>query len=385
MSGAPIETTATELTPEMLDLFEHEKVIEQGLASFIDVGNSLIAIKADKKYRHVGYATFEDYCQQRWGITRERGRQLVVAATIVDAMPTTVGIPTPTRESQVRPLAAVPAEERADVWAEAVEAAGGDQPTARQVEEVVERRKPMPVPKPAATPAVTPGEHHADPAPEVAAVISHPATYPVAVMDIFRDIIPGGSTVLDPFAGVGTIHELRPDCETWGVEIEPEWGELGGEYTIIGDSTRASELLAGREFDVIATSPAYGNRLADAYYNAADADARYSYALDLGRPLTEGSGAALHFDTDGRYEELHAQVWYEVVSLLRPGGLFLLNCKDFQRDGRIMPVTGWHVGELAALGLTAIDLRTLSAAGLPFVTAKPLSEVVVVFRKGGAQ
>ena len=38
-----IETTGTELTPAMLDLFEHEKVIEQGLAGFVEVGLALLA------------------------------------------------------------------------------------------------------------------------------------------------------------------------------------------------------------------------------------------------------------------------------------------------------------------------------------------------------
>ena len=42
--SAAIETTATELTPELLDLFEHEKVIEQGLASFIDITRVLHSV-----------------------------------------------------------------------------------------------------------------------------------------------------------------------------------------------------------------------------------------------------------------------------------------------------------------------------------------------------
>ena len=52
-----VETTST-LTPELLELMEHEKVIEQGLASFIDVGCALIAIKAGAKYRHAGYDAY---------------------------------------------------------------------------------------------------------------------------------------------------------------------------------------------------------------------------------------------------------------------------------------------------------------------------------------
>lgn len=419
------ETTGTELTPAMLDLFEHEKVIEQGLAGFVEVGLALLAIRDGKKYRHAGYATFEDYCQRRWSISRRRGYHLTAAAETVAGMSTNVHIPQPTREAQVRPLRAVDPAERAEVWAEAVESADGGQPTAKQVEAVIAARRiddnadtgatgevggwqfddpevtaevdefydhledvgalddhvspdaieaqlparpaertPIAVPKPTVAPGVPP----------------HPATYPDAVMAIFRELIPGGSRVLDPFAGVGTIHELRPECVTSGIEIEAEWAATS-EHTLHGDSRTVMAGIPADSFDVVATSPAYGNRLADPYYEASDAHARRSYALDLGRPLSDGSGAGCEFDTDGTYEELHEAIWAEAARVVRPGGLFLLNCKDFQRDGRIMPVTGWHIATLTDLGFVVIDLRTLPAAGLPFTSAKPLSELVVVLRK----
>lgn len=414
----------------MLDLFEHEKVIEQGLAGFVEVGLALLAIRDGKKYRHAGYATFEDYCQRRWGMTSERGRQLMSAADIAQHLdtPTNVGVAQPTREAQVRPLRGVDPAERADVWAEAVESAGGGQPTARQVEQVVASRRDSAVATgyngvfddpngdelpdevfaevdefydrleagedvlddhvpPAEIEAALPSRPaeqrtpQAVPKPTVAdGVPPHPATYPAAVMEIFRDLIPGGSRVLDPFAGVGTIHELRPECLTSGIEIEAEWASAS-EHTLHGDSRILMAGIPAGSFDVVATSPAYGNRLADPYYEASDAHARRTYALDLGRPLSDGSGAGCEFDTDGAYEELHEAIWTEASRIVRPDGLFLLNCKDFQRDGRIMPVTGWHIATLTDLGFVVIDLRTLPAAGLPFTTAKPLSELVVVLRK----
>ena len=132
-----IETTGTELTPAMLDLFEYEKVIEQGLAGFVEVGLALLAIRDGKKYRHAGYATFEDYCQRRWSISRAYGHRLIGAAETVTEMSPIGDIPAPAREAQVRPLRAVDPSERADVWAEAVESAGGGQPTAKQVEAVI--------------------------------------------------------------------------------------------------------------------------------------------------------------------------------------------------------------------------------------------------------
>lgn len=365
--------TAPSLTPELLDLMEHEKVIEQGLAGFLEVGNALLAIKIGRKYRAAGHATFEAYCEKRWTIVRSRGYQLVQAAATVERLAkklsTAVDTPLPERERQVRELHRLPEPERADAWVEAVEVADGGQPTAAEVAEVVERRRaPQPVPKL----IPTGGKGHAGP--------PHPATYPLAVLDVFRELLAGHHWVLDPFAGIGGIHALRPDHVTWGIEIEPEWA-LVDDRTIVGDARMVAELLPGQMFDAIATSPAYGNRLADAFYNAYDPEARRTYALDLGRPLDPSNGAGMHFGTDGDYEQLHREVWRAVVDALRPAGLFLLNCKDFQRDGRVVPMTGWHVGVLADLGLRVVDIRTLPAAGLPYTTAKPLSELVVAFRK----
>lgn len=363
-----VPTSTTDLTPELLDLMEHEKVIEQGLASFVDVGCALLAIKANKKYRAAGYSSFDDYCRGRWDFDRTYGHRLIVAAQIVEMLP--IGNIQPERESQVRPLTALPETERAEAWAEAVEEAGGGQPTAAAVAEVVERRKPLLVPKPLSP---TGGKGHVGP--------PHPATFPDAVIDVFRQLLPVGATVLDPFGGVGGIHALHPEHETFAVELEQEWARVHPRTTH-GDARRLVEIFDGRLFDAVATSPAYGNRLADAWYNASDPEARRTYAFDLGRPLTDGNGASMHFDTDGAYEELHAEVWAAAVTVLRPGGSFLLNCKDFQRDGAVIPVTSWHIETLTALGLVVVGLRCLPAAGLPYTTTKPMSELVVVLFKG---
>jgi SAM-dependent methyltransferase len=379
--------STTALTPELLDLMEHEKVIEQGLATFVEVGCALVRIRDGKKYRATGYATFEDYCRQRWGFSDGYARRLMLSAEIVGELETVpMGTVSPTAERQVRPLAKLPEPERADAWVEAVELANGDVPTAAAVAEVVDRRRqtsgsehrdearktgseqrtPMRVPKPA-SPGAPP----------------HPAPFSDAVLDAFRELLAehddgAGRRVVDPFAGTGRIHELQQDgWQTIGVELEPEWARLHSD-TICGDSRLLEDLLYDhRPIDAIATSPAYGNRLADSY-DAIDPEARRSYAIDLGRSLSDGNGAGLQWGED--YRALHQRVWEECSWLLRPGGLLLLNCKDHQRDGRIVAVTGWHVRCLVELGLAVVDLRTLRSGGLPFTTAEPLSELVVAFR-----
>lgn len=115
----------------------HDSTVERGVAAFIDVGLALVAIKADKLYLELGFATFDAYCQERHGIGSSRRAQLMIAATIAQEVleSSPIGeIPSPTRESQVRPLAALDdVELQREAWLSSLDAAGNDHPTAAQV------------------------------------------------------------------------------------------------------------------------------------------------------------------------------------------------------------------------------------------------------------
>lgn len=356
-----IETTATELTPELLDLYEHEKVIEQGLASFIDVGCSLIAIKADRKYRHVGYGTFEDYCRDRWNISRSRASRLVNAATIaqelVEVLPVgNIATPSPQTERQVRPLSAVPADERADVWAEAVEAAGGDQPTAKQVEQAVAKRQP---PKK-----------------------DHPAAYSDAIVAEIAKHVPASGTVLDPFAGTGRIHELaNADRKTIGVEIEPEWADKHPD-TVLGSALHLDEVVEPGSVDAIATSPTYGNRMAD-HHDAKDDSVRLTYKHTLGRDLTDGNSGELQWGP--AYRAFHEDAWDQAVAALKPGGTFTLNIKNHIRAGEVQRVAEWHINYLMLEhGMEMVAFEPVVTKGLMAganADTRIGYELVVTFRK----
>ncbi|GAA2107541.1 hypothetical protein [Streptomyces synnematoformans] len=108
----------------------HEAVIERGLATFVDVGTALLAIRDQRLYR-AEYATFEDYCRDRWGMGRDYADRMITAASVV---PTIVskGLPAPANEGQARELARTPEGQRAEVWRETVERTGG-KPTAAAV------------------------------------------------------------------------------------------------------------------------------------------------------------------------------------------------------------------------------------------------------------
>jgi hypothetical protein len=66
-------------------LAAHEAAIAEAMTTaFVVVGTELDAIRTDKSYK-AAHPTFEVYCQERWGFTASRARQLIRAAKSVTA------------------------------------------------------------------------------------------------------------------------------------------------------------------------------------------------------------------------------------------------------------------------------------------------------------
>lgn len=197
--------------------------------------------------------------------------------------------------------------------------------------------------------------------PRTAAPPRHPAKFNDAILaEIARALPPEKfRLVLDPFAGTGRIHELPND--TVGIELEPEWAAMHP-HTIEGDMF---ELLSREQpgtYDAIATSPCYGNRMADDHTPSVDdTSTRNTYRHALGRPLTHGTAANLQWGPE--YRDFHERAWVECVRVLRDGGRFVLNVKDHIRDGAQQPVSGWHITTLARLGLRLLIATPVKSSG----------------------
>ena len=146
------------------------------------------------------------------------------------------------------------------------------------------------------------------------------------------------SSCIDPFAGVGNLARLP--FPFVGVEIEREWAT-----SVQGDARRLP--FADGTFGAIATSPTYGNRMAD-HHNAKDGRKRISYKHNLGRDLTPGNSGQMHWGEE--YRELHRLAWAEAHRVLRLGGACLVNVKDFIRDRERVRVTDWHAETLQGVG-----------------------------------
>jgi hypothetical protein len=98
-----------------------EATIKAGLQTFYEVGTALLTIREARLYRR-DFATFEDYCRQRWHMVASRARQLIGAAQVVANIESVTTV-TPENERQARELAAVAAGEQQTVWDFAVKAA----------------------------------------------------------------------------------------------------------------------------------------------------------------------------------------------------------------------------------------------------------------------
>lgn len=119
-------------------LARFERIIQRGIAAFKEVGSALAAIRDQELHRGT-HATFEAYCEEKWGLTRSRAYQLMESAEAVSTIVDT-GLPEPGNEAQARQLARMPEDQRAEVWEETNERTEG-KPTAKAIRETWQERE----------------------------------------------------------------------------------------------------------------------------------------------------------------------------------------------------------------------------------------------------
>lgn len=138
---APLDTTEAE------HLADCETIIAAGLASFVEVGEALADVRDRRLYRQT-HGTFEDYCVERWGLSRNRAYRLIEGAEVAAVLP--IGNTLPANEAQARPLAPLrdDPEALASAWQAANEAAEakGKAVTAADVTAAVKAQQPEPNP-----------------------------------------------------------------------------------------------------------------------------------------------------------------------------------------------------------------------------------------------
>ena len=132
-----VDSRLSDKEKQTLDYLEN--IVSEGIDTWQKVGTALEEICRQRLYRE-DHDTFEDYCKNRWGISRSRAYQLMSAIKAARNVSTMVegGIPfvTPQSERQIRTLAALPPEKQIAAWDRAIEETGGLQPTARHLDTV---------------------------------------------------------------------------------------------------------------------------------------------------------------------------------------------------------------------------------------------------------
>jgi hypothetical protein len=112
---------------ELRMLEDNEHMIEQSIAGYLEIGRCLRVIQRGRLYREK-YASFDEYCQKRWGFGRHRGYQLIKASELAEEMLTIGQHQAPSNERQHRDLLKLPdanARKRAMSRAEEI---AGDEP-----------------------------------------------------------------------------------------------------------------------------------------------------------------------------------------------------------------------------------------------------------------
>lgn len=124
---------------ERNELERCEVVIKQGLQTFVEVGHALMLIR-DKRLYRAEFGTFEDYCNDKWQLTRRHVNRLVGSSQVINNLGPRG--PKPQYEKHARPLTKLEPELQSKAWNETINR-HGDNITASKVEQVVNEFKPL--------------------------------------------------------------------------------------------------------------------------------------------------------------------------------------------------------------------------------------------------
>lgn len=130
---------------EQQELEDQERIIEQGMQTFWQVGQALKTVRDKRLYRDQ-HQTFDQYCQTRWGLGRQYAYRMIEGAGVVQDLSPISDTMLPANEAQVRPLTRLKdPEDRRTVWRAVLAEALQTPITAALVRRVVQQYFPHPL------------------------------------------------------------------------------------------------------------------------------------------------------------------------------------------------------------------------------------------------
>lgn len=141
---------------ERQTLADCQSVIEQGMQTFIEVGNALMTIRSQKLYRE-SHRTFEEYVGEKFDLQRRRAYQLIEAAEVVGRLKQldlplndSQGADLPLMESHARAMSGLDDEELGQAWQEVQQEnkIGGKPLSTEKIKAVADRIKGKPPKRP---------------------------------------------------------------------------------------------------------------------------------------------------------------------------------------------------------------------------------------------
>jgi hypothetical protein len=107
-----------------------ESIVATGPRGFAEVGKALAIINNQRLY-HPTYATFPEYCRERWHMSSARAYRLIAAAEAVELLSSIGETQLPHNEAQARLLSEIGPNRAPQVWKAALLEAGDANVTAK--------------------------------------------------------------------------------------------------------------------------------------------------------------------------------------------------------------------------------------------------------------
>lgn len=140
---AAAESSIASRDPDLAEFTRLDNIVIAGAEAFFEAGVALLQIREKSLWRAGGHASWNAYCEEARGFTKQHVNRLIKAVSVMAAIQAvepigSTSVARPQSEAQVRELTRLrdPASQVA-AWTRAVDDANGQQPTAAKLRDVV--------------------------------------------------------------------------------------------------------------------------------------------------------------------------------------------------------------------------------------------------------